>query len=186
MNTIEYAKTVLNELQHTLLSIDVKKAEQFVELVDQADEIFCAGAGRSGFQVKGFAMRLMHMGKKSYVVGETCTPNIKKDGILVICSGSGETKSLVNHAQKAKEVGAKLALITINPESTIGKMADVVIEISAPSPKSAKEGQIKSIQPMGSLFEQSEGLFMDIAIMMLMEKNHIDSDTMFGRHANME
>ena len=64
--------------------------------------------------------------------------------------------------------------------------ADVVIEISAPSPKSAKEGQIKSIQPMGSLFEQSEGLFMDIAIMMLMEKNHIDSDTMFGRHANME
>lgn len=186
MNTIEYAKTVLNELQHTLLSIDVKKAEQFVELVDQADEIFCAGAGRSGFQVKGFAMRLMHMGKKSYVVGETCTPNIKKDGILVICSGSGETKSLVNHAQKAKEVGAKLALITINPESMIGKMADVVIEISAPSPKSAKEGQIKSIQPMGSLFEQSEGLFMDITIMMLMEKNHMDSDTMFGRHANME
>lgn len=186
MNTIEYAKTVLNELQHTLLSIDVKKAEQFVELVDQADEIFCAGAGRSGFQVKGFAMRLMHMGKKSYVVGETCTPNIKKDGILVICSGSGETKSLVNHAQKAKEVGAKLALITINPESMIGKMADVVIEISAPSPKSAKEGQIKSIQPMGSLFEQSEGLFMDIAIMMLMEKNHMDSDMMFGRHANME
>lgn len=88
--------------------------------------------------------------------------------------------------KKAKEVGAKLALITINPESTIGKMADVVIEISAPSPKSAKEGQIKSIQPMGSLFEQSEGLFMDIAIMMLMEKNHMDSDTMFGRHANME
>ena len=104
----------------------------------------------------------------------------------MICSGSGETKSLVNHAQKAQEVGAKLALITINPESTIGKMADVVIEISAPSPKSAKEGQIKSIQPMGSLFEQSEGLFMDIAIMMLMEKNHMDSDTMFGRHANME
>jgi len=116
MNTIEYAKTVLNELEHTLLSIDTKNAEQFVELVDQANEIFCAGAGRSGFQVKGFAMRLMHMGMKSYVVGETCTPNIKKDGILVICSGSGETKSLVNHAQKAKEVGAKLALITINPE----------------------------------------------------------------------
>lgn len=87
MNTIEYAKTVLNELEHTLLSIDTKNAEQFVELVNQADEIFCAGAGRSGFQVKGFAMRLMHMGKKSYVVGETCTPNIKENGILVICSG---------------------------------------------------------------------------------------------------
>ena len=83
-------------------------------------------------------------------------------------------------------MGAKIALITINPASTIANMADVVIEISAPSPKSAKEGDIKSIQPMGSLFEQSEGIFMDIAIMMLMEKKGLDSDTMFGRHANME
>ncbi|HCY06869.1 MAG TPA: 6-phospho-3-hexuloisomerase, partial [Erysipelotrichaceae bacterium] len=82
--------------------------------------------------------------------------------------------------------GAKIALITINPQSTIGKMADVVVEISAPSPKSAKEGQIKSIQPMGSLFEQSEGLFMDIAILKLMEIKNMTSETMFGRHANME
>ena len=103
MNNLQYAKTVLEELNHTLMSIDPEKADSFVELIDEANEIFCAGAGRSGFQVKGFAMRLMHMGKHSYVVGETCTPNIKEDGLLVICSGSGETKSLVNHASKAKE-----------------------------------------------------------------------------------
>ncbi|MGM9947497.1 6-phospho-3-hexuloisomerase [Floccifex sp.] len=186
MNNRDYASVVLNELHHTLSRIDIQKANEFVELVNQADEVFCAGAGRSGFQVKGFAMRLMHMGINSYVVGETCTPNIRENGLLVICSGSGETKSLVNHAKKAKEVGAKIALITINPESSIAQMADVVIEISAPSPKSAKQGDIKSIQPMGSLFEQSEGIFMDISIMMLMEKRHMDSDTMFGRHANME
>ncbi len=186
MNNKEYAVKVIEELTQTLSTIPEAQAERFVELIMEANEVFCAGAGRSGFQVKGFAMRLMHMGIHSYVVGETCTPNIKEDGLLVICSGSGTTKSLVNHAQKAKEMGAKIALITINPESTIAKMADVVIEISAPSPKSAKEGQIKSIQPMGSLFEQSEGLFMDISIMMLMEKKGLDSDTMFGRHANME
>lgn len=186
MNNRDYASVVLNELHHTLSRIDIQRANEFVKLVDQAQEVFCAGAGRSGFQVKGFAMRLMHMGISSYVVGETCTPNIRENGLLVICSGSGETKSLVNHANKAKEVGAKIALITINPESTIARLADVVVEISAPSPKSAKQGDIKSIQPMGSLFEQSEGIFMDISIMMLMEKRNLDSDTMFGRHANME
>ena len=186
MTNVEYANIVLKELSYTLTSVKEEDANEFVRLIDEANEVFCAGAGRSGFQVKGFAMRLMHMGIHSYVVGETCTPNIKDDGVLVICSGSGETKSLVNHANKAKEMGAKIALITINPESTIAKMADVVIEISAPSPKSAKEGQIKSIQPMGSLFEQSEGITMDILIMMLMEKRGMDSDTMFGRHANME
>lgn len=186
MNNKQYAEVVINELSHTLSSIDVEEAEKFVDLILDAEEVFCAGAGRSGFQVKGFAMRLMHMGVSSYVVGETCTPNIKENGLLVVCSGSGETKSLVNHATKAKEMGAKIALITINPQSSIAKMADVVMEISAPSPKSAKEGEIKSIQPMGSLFEQSEGIFMDIAIMMLMERKGLDSDTMFGRHANME
>lgn len=186
MNNKEYAAVVLDELTHTLTSVDEVCADQFVELIQHAQEVYCAGAGRSGFQVKGFAMRLMHMGVQSFVVGETCTPNIKENGLLVICSGSGETKSLVNHAQKAKEMGAKIALITINPQSSIALMADVVIEISAPSPKSAKEGDIKSIQPMGSLFEQSEGIFMDIAIMMLMDKKGLDSDTMFGRHANME
>lgn len=182
----DLVKTIINELDTTLNSINEKDADAFVKLVDEANEVFCAGAGRSGFQVKGFAMRLMHMGVNSYVVGETCTPNITDEGLLVICSGSGETKSLVNHATKAKEIGAKIALITINPQSTIGKMADVVVEISAPSPKSAKEGQIKSIQPMGSLFEQSEGLFMDIAILKLMEIKNMTSETMFGRHANME
>lgn len=186
MNNQEYAKTILKELSQTIPQISQEKSNQFVEYLLNAKEIFCAGAGRSGFQVKGFAMRLMHMGLHSYVVGETCTPNIDENGLLVICSGSGSTKSLVNHAQKAKEVGAKIALITINPESPIAQIADVVIEIPAPSPKSAKAGTIPTIQPMGSLFEQSEGLYMDCLILMLMEAKHMDSDTMFGRHANME
>ncbi len=106
--------------------------------------------------------------------------------MLVVCSGSGSTKSILNHAQKAKEVGAKVVLITINPESPIASIADDVIVISAPSPKSAKQGDVKSIQPMGSLFEQSEGIYMDIVILMMMDALHLDSDTMFGRHANME
>ena len=91
MNNKEYADIVLKELTHTLTAIDQEAAKQFVSLIDQGDEIFCDGAGRSGFQVKGFAMRLMHMGIHSYVVGETCTPNISENGVLVICSGSGET-----------------------------------------------------------------------------------------------
>ena len=182
----EYAATVLYELNQTLKNIPDNSADKFAELVNNANEIFCTGAGRSGFQVKGFAMRLMHMEKHSYVVGETITPNIKNGDLLVICSGSGETKSLINHAQKAKEAGAKIALITIVPDSAIGKMADAVINITAPSPKAAKAIDIKSIQPMGTLFEQSAGIFMDIIILLLMQSKKINSDTMFGRHANME
>ena len=46
MNNKEYASIVLDELTHTLTSIDETKAEKFVELIDEAEEVFCAGAGR--------------------------------------------------------------------------------------------------------------------------------------------
>ncbi len=114
MNNREYAEIVCKELQAGLGAIDPAATEQFLDLLLGADEIFCAGAGRSGFQIRGFAMRLMHMGRKSYMVGETCTPNITDQGLLVVCSGSGTTKSLVNHAMKAKEVGAKVALAILS------------------------------------------------------------------------
>ncbi len=57
-------------------------------------KIFVAGAGRSGFMAKSFPMRMMHMGIDAYVIGETVTPNFEKDDILIIESGSGETKGL--------------------------------------------------------------------------------------------
>lgn len=82
MENQEYAKIVLDELTHTLTHIDKESAEKFVELVDDAKEVFCAGAGRSGFEIKGFAMRLMHMGIQSYVVGETCTQILMKMAYL--------------------------------------------------------------------------------------------------------
>lgn len=186
MNNREYGAVVVKELEQTLSQIDTSASEKFVQMLDEAEEVFLAGAGRSGFQIRGFAMRLMHMGKRSYVVGETCTPNITEKGLLVICSGSGATASLVAHAKKAKSLNAKLVLITINDSSPIAELADLVITIPAVSPKSAVQGQVKSIQPMGSLFEQSEGIYMDIIIMMLMEKLNMTSDTMFGRHANLE
>jgi 6-phospho-3-hexuloisomerase len=42
---------------------------------------------------------------------------------MIIATGSGETETLAVIAAKAKKIGAKLALITIYPESTIGRAA---------------------------------------------------------------
>ncbi|MGZ4892148.1 MAG: SIS domain-containing protein, partial [Halobacteriota archaeon] len=53
--------------------------------------LFVMGAGRSGLVVKGFAMRLMHLGFNVYVVGETVTPAVETDDLLIVISGSGET-----------------------------------------------------------------------------------------------
>ena len=86
--------------------------------------------------------------------------------------------------KKAKEIGALVVAVTINPQSTIGKLADVTIEIPAQAKAEGNSG--KSIQPMGSLFEQSLLLFYDAVILSFMKRNGLSSEIMYGRHANLE
>lgn len=186
MHYNDYALEVLGELSNTLNAIDNNEVKELVDVISASRVIFCDGCGRSGFQINGFTMRLMHLGKVAYRIGECNAPGIRKNDILIIGSGSGETSALINHAKKAKAVGAICVLITIDSNSTIAEMADYVITIPAPSPKVLSEVSFKSIQPMGALFEQSLGLLCDIIIMMIMKKQNISSEAMFKNHANLE
>lgn len=186
MNFTEYQKEVTAEIARTLSGISETETQGMTQLICDAKRVFLAGAGRSGFMVRGFAMRLMHMGICAYLVGEVVTPAICEGDLLIIASGSGETASLVSMAKKAKAIGAKVALVTIFLQSSIGVQADLVVQIPAPTPKSDLDSGVSSVQPMGSLFEQSLLLTLDILIMMLMEKLGKTEKEMFARHANLE
>lgn len=186
MNIEEYAVEVVRELGRTLSIISADEAERLVAKITQSRKILVAGAGRTGLAMKAFAMRLAHMGYDAYVVGETVTPNFEEADLLLIGSGSGETGSLISVAGKAKKIGGSLALITIFPDSSIGQLADLKVRIPAPSPKVSGPKELTSIQPMGSLFEQSLFIFLDIIILKLMEQVANDSANMFKRHANLE
>ncbi|MBD8137839.1 6-phospho-3-hexuloisomerase [Bacillus sp. CFBP 13597] len=185
MQTTQYLAEILKELNHSADLISDEEAEKLVNGILESKKVFVAGAGRSGFMAKSFAMRMMHMGIDSYVIGETVTSNFEKEDILIIGSGSGETKSLVSMAEKAKSIGGKIATVTIFPDSTIGQLADITIKLPG-SPKDQSEGDYKTIQPMGSLFEQTLLLFYDAVILRFMEKKGLDTNKMYGRHANLE
>jgi 6-phospho-3-hexuloisomerase len=186
MNFIEYTAEITTELKHTLSQIDPVSAETLAEKIITSKRIFTAGSGRSDCMLRAFAMRLMHMGFVSYVVKETVTPNIESGDLLLIGSGSGETRTLAVIADEAKHYGAALALITISPSSSIGRIADILIKIPAPSPKARNGTDFTSIQPMGSLFEQSLLITLDAVILRLMEKQGMTSNAMFDKHANLE
>ena len=186
MTNRNYAGEVLGELERTLTMISPEETDQLVERIVAAKKILVTGAGRSGLAVKAFAMRLMHMGFDAHVVGETVTPNFETTDLLLIGSGSGETGSLVQMARKAREIGGGIALVTIFPQSTIGQLADVYVRIPAPTPKVCTDTGWTSIQPMGSLFEQSLFIFLDLVILRLMDRVTKDSGSMFRRHANLE
>ncbi|MEB4861236.1 6-phospho-3-hexuloisomerase [Priestia megaterium] len=185
MKTTQYLAEVVQELSQTVHLISESEAEKLLNQILASKKIFVAGAGRSGLMGKSFVMRMMHMGIDAYVVGETVTANLEKDDLLILASGSGETKTLVAIAEKAKSLGGTVAAITISPESTIGELADIIVKLPGVT-KDHSEGDYNTIQPMGSLFEQTMLLFYDALILRFMEKKGLDSNKMYGKHANLE
>ncbi|SES13145.1 6-phospho-3-hexuloisomerase [Gracilibacillus ureilyticus] len=184
MKTTEYLKRILEEHTHSVDLISDRDAEELVNMIMEAKKVFVTGAGRSGLMVKSFAMRMMHMGIEAYVVGETVTPAFEEGDILIIASGSGETRTLVPITEKAKKIGGKVATVTLSPDSTIGKTADLTFTLSGAVKDQANNSQ--TIQPMGSLFEQSLLLVFDALILRFMEKKILDTTGMYGKHANLE
>ena len=180
------SKIINDEVNHVIKEIDEQQIDLFMDDVLSKNRIFIAGVGRTGLMMKSFSMRLMHLGLKVFLIGETNTPSVNHDDLLIVGSGSGETLSLVSITEKAKKLGVKMVLFTIDDLSTLAKQASRIIKILAPSPKLQKSNNLDSIQPMGSLFEQSLLITLETIVVLLMERLGLDSETMFKNHANLE
>lgn len=181
-----FAKMV-REIDECLGKVRQESIEQALLTITSAGRVFLAGSGRSALGIRGFAMRLMHLGIDAHLVGESTTPPIGAGDCLIIGSGSGTTASLLALAEPAKEIGAKIVLFTIDPNSPMAQRANSVVVIPASSPKariSTPDGQ--SIQPMGSLFEQCLFLLLDALVLVLMQTYKVTAAEMFARHANLE
>ena len=184
----QQTQLLLEELNYSLSRIRDEEVQSLMDAILSARRIFVAGAGRSLLMMRGFAMRLMHLEMTSFVVGETVTPSIGPGDLLIIGSGSGETGTLKIYAQKALAAGAKLALITVHPDSTLGQMADHKLVIAASTVKNAQDTGFVSRQPGASMFEQTLLLLGDALILALQERLGVTdiNESMNRLHANLE
>ncbi len=175
-----------NQIRMMKENMDTTKIAQVIDALQNAKSIFVLGAGRSGFVAKSFAMRLMHCGLNVYVVGETVTPRIEKEDVLIAISGSGETTSVVNISRKAKElIGSKLIAVTSNPDSSIGRMADVVLLVKG-KVKTERDEELSKIAPLGTMFELMVMIFLDALIAELMSVRNLTEKDLEDRHAVLE
>lgn len=195
------------EVQHMMLimaskiksianSMSDEEIDAFLTEIIGAKRIFVMGAGRSGLVAKAFAMRLMHLGLQAFVVGETITPALRSGDIIIVFSGSGETKTIADLAETAKGLGTRICLITYNKDSRIGKVADSIIVIPSQREKGIEEstefeirqmiGEHKSFAPLGTLFETAAMVFADAVISRLMEIMKCDVEDLRTRHASIE
>lgn len=187
MSASRHLRVILDELSANQHWVDGTQLDQFATELLAARHIFLAGAGRSGAAIRGFASRLMHLGLRVSLVGDITSPHSAPGDLLVVGSGSGETGSLVAVAAKAARARVRIALVTMDENSALGRLADVVVVLPGVSPKLA--GQVRpvtSVQPMGSAFEQMSWLVFDAVVLELMERTGQQSDGMFTRHADLE
>jgi len=176
---------ILAEMRQTLAEVSPEGLERLVEAVLQANRIYVAGGGRSGLMARAFAMRLMHLGRVTYVVGDTTTPAIREGDLLVACSASGETHVTVLVSRVAQDAGARVFAVTATPDSPMARLANETIVIPAPSKHTAPEAG-RSLQYGGSLFEQALLVLMDALSVEIGRRLGSTPQDLDTRHANLE
>jgi len=183
-------------------TVSDSEGEEFMETLLATSRIYVTGAGRSGLIAKAFAMRLMHLGMESYVVGETITPALQEGDLLVAFSGSGETHSITDICKTGKAVGGTLALITSRSESSIAAIADLTVVLDSRqyddeglssdfgirqitgSHRSGADYNPKT--PIGSLFETAAMIFSDAVILELMDLRHTATSDVEDNYSNIQ
>lgn len=186
MNIIQTAAAAGTELSNTLGAVKEEEVLALLHSICGARKIYVCGAGRSLLMLRGLAMRLMHVGLESYVVGDTTTPAFEEGDLLILGSGSGETSGLINVARKARSLGGKIAVITVKENSTLGTMADILVKIPAFTDKVPCEAARQPILPGGSMFEQCMLVLGDAMVLPLAKMRGVPTDRPFKRHANLE
>jgi 6-phospho-3-hexuloisomerase len=145
-------KNIFNELNALWASVDEAVLDEIVhEIIDCKGNIICLGAGRMGYGVQAFAMRLSHLGFNAFMIGDTTLPRINNGDLIIVNSSSGETPSIALLADLAKDHGGKLLCFTSGKHSTLAKMSDLVLLYE----------KYESAQLMKSLYEQFSFLLFD-------------------------
>ena len=192
ISAIEAILDNIRDAEEYLVEEDIAK---FIEIITTADNIFVTGAGRSGLAAKAFAMRLMHLGLSSYVVGETISTAINAGDCILAISGSGETNTIVTAAKISKKRGAKVLALTSYPESSLGQIADGIIHVKGRTKvevddenylKRQIKGNYTSLTPLGTAFELTSLVFLDGLVSELMETMGKTEEDLKNRHTVLE
>ena len=178
---------ILREAGELLATLQEKTVKNFLEKIQNEwprRRLFFWARGRSFLMLKGFAMRLMHMGYEVHLVGEPDCPSIAEGDVFMIASGSGGTASVLLFAQKAKEVGASVVGVVGKQQSKLAEIADFVIEFS---PQDAPPTKQLSSGGGGTRFEHALMHFFDsVVLAMVYERREEAYQEMMVRHANLE
>ncbi|TVQ36262.1 MAG: SIS domain-containing protein [Geminicoccaceae bacterium] len=179
-----YARA-LGDLAAVFERIDHDQIGRACDVIAAANRIALYGVGREGLQIKGFAMRLFHLGLKASVVGDMTTPHLGHGDLLIVSAGPGHFSTVAALMGVAKADGAKTLVVTAQPEGACPRAADHVLVIPAQT-MADDQGPGTSVLPMGSLYEGAQYVLFEGMIDQLKTKLEVTPDAMRANHTNLE
>lgn len=191
MKYTDLCKKVQNEIDLVLSSINEDKLNEFVNLLStNGIKVLGYSAGRMGFGLKAFLMRLNHLGIPAYWYGDNYIPPMNENDVFICCSNSGTTASVFNILEifKNKAKGHIVSFVG-NEESKMAVNSEITIKFKTCNGglnSADDDTKINSIQPMTTLTEQSMFVLFDVITMMLIEKMNIDIVGTKKYHSNIE
>ena len=168
---------IIFELNEAFRKLKQKEFKKVAEVISRHNfDILGFGAGRMGYSLKAFIMRLNHLGKCAYMHGDTNFPRINENSLVLINSSSGETPSMVLFAKQAKDYGAYIVTFTNSRYSQIGKVSNLCLTL----PK------VKSRQIMKTIYEQMTYILFDAIALEIIKLGNIDKNLASHLHSISE
>ncbi len=140
INLTDTAKKVLDieakAIIRTKENLDSTQLNNAIDTIyNSKGRVIVTGMGKSGQIGKKIAATLSSTGTPAYYLHPAESTHgdsglITRDDVVIAISNSGETQELLNLLPLLKRFGLPIIGFTGNPESTLGKASDVVLDIS--------------------------------------------------------
>ena len=101
-------ESAVEELRNNVLAVARDDLALLLETLASAGRIALYGVGREGLAMKGFAMRLHHLGLQASVVGEMTAASVAAGDVLVVSAGPGYFSTCSALAGEARRAGARV------------------------------------------------------------------------------
>ena len=178
-------RAALDELARVFDRIDETAVDRAIDEIAMAKRIALYGVGREGLQIKGFCMRLFHLGRQAAMVGDMTTPHLGTGDLLIVSAGPGQFSTVAALMGVARRDGARTLVVTAQPNGECPRAADIVMPVPAQT-MADDTGPSGSVLPMGSLFEGAQYILFEIIILRLRDRLGVIPEAMRANHTNME
>jgi 6-phospho-3-hexuloisomerase len=178
--------TALAELSAVAARIDAGEIDAACGTIARARRIVLYGCGREGLQLRGFAMRLHHLGLHVAMQGDMAAPPVGTGDLLLVSAGPGELPTVTALMRVARDAGAEVLFLTAEPGAASAGLATQVLAIPAQTMARDTGPGVTSVLPMGSVYEGALFLLFEVMVLRLRDILGVTPDEMRARHTNLE